>query len=329
MATDITGTGNYWLFSSDGITLLPGDLELNSTGNIRGENGINIEVNLSDSTLRRWQFSEGGDLIFPDNTVQTTAYTGGVVIPAASNSVFSLGTDFTGTIVGDFGNGTGYIRVESNTGAPNFSPAPISTEFYNFLSTITAGTEFTVHTVVDGTTYNTVVSFTEFSGGNPVAPNRNDLYYTFVSGDTLPFSYDATALTLTFEGSAFSFTTSAVTFPDGTVQTTAYTGSTVIQGEYIYEFDGVNTDLTITNLNCNLLFCTVATGYSGSATHNVNLPNGTPGQRLVIINTSTNCTLTIPGFIDPWSITETSGPAEFIYTSTLGWYPMYGIDTGL
>jgi hypothetical protein len=76
MATDITGTGNYWLFSSDGITSLPGDLELNSTGNIRSENAINIEVNLSDSTLRRWRFGEDGELTFPDNTVQTTAYTG-------------------------------------------------------------------------------------------------------------------------------------------------------------------------------------------------------------------------------------------------------------
>jgi hypothetical protein len=217
---EIGANGSTWTFGTDGNLTVPGD--------ILSEGNINIDINLSDSTLRRWTFSEGGDLTFPDNTVQTTAYTGGVVIPAASNSVFALGTDFTGTIIGDYGNGTGYIRVESNTGAPNFTPSPISTQFYNFLATLTAGTEFTVNTVVDGTTYNTVVSFTEFSGGDPVAPNRNDLYYTFVSGDTLPFSYNATALTLTFGGSTFSFTTSAVTFPDGTIQTTAYPGVTTV-----------------------------------------------------------------------------------------------------
>jgi hypothetical protein len=33
---------------------------------------------------------------------------------------------------------------------------------------------------------------------------------------------------LTFEGSTFSFTTSAVTFPDGTIQTTAYPGVTTV-----------------------------------------------------------------------------------------------------
>jgi hypothetical protein len=65
-----------WRFGADGITSLPGDLELNSTGNIRSENAINIDINLSDSTLRRWRFGEDGDLTFPDNTVQTTAYTG-------------------------------------------------------------------------------------------------------------------------------------------------------------------------------------------------------------------------------------------------------------
>jgi hypothetical protein len=217
---EVSANGSVWEFGTDGALTIPGD--------IRSENAINIDINLSDSTLRRWTFSEGGNLTFPDNTVQTTAYTGGVVIPAASNLEFALGTDFTQTIIGDYGDGTGYIRVESNTGAPNFTPSPIGTEFYNFLATLTAGTEFTVNTVVDGTTYNTVVSFTQFAGGNPVAPNRNDLYYTFVSGDTLPFSYNATALTLTFEGSTFSFTTSAVTFPDGTIQTTAYPGVTTV-----------------------------------------------------------------------------------------------------
>ena len=102
-----------------------------------------------------------------------------------------------------------------------------------------------------------------------------------------------------------------------------------IQGEYIHEFDGVNTDLTIANVNFNLLFCKVANAYSGSATHNVNLPAGTLGQRLVVINVSTNCTLTISGFSEGIaSVTNTSGPAEFIYTSNEGWFPMYGTYTG-
>jgi hypothetical protein len=93
------------------------------------------------------------------------------------------------------------------------------------------------------------------------------------------------------------------------------------QGEYIYDFDGINTDLTITNLNFNLLFCQPALGYLGSDTHNVNLPNGTPGQRLVIVNISTYCTLTVNNGLQ---ITALSSPAEFIYTSFDGWKAMYG-----
>jgi hypothetical protein len=281
-----------WTFANDGILTIPGD--------IRSENAINIDINLSDSTLRRWTFSEGGDLTFPDNTVQTTAYTGGVVIPAASNLEFALGTDFTGTIIGDFGDGTGYIRVESNTGEPFFTPSPIGTEFYNFLATLTAGTEFTVNTVVDGTTYNTVVSFTQFSGGNPVAPNRNDLYYTFVSGDTLPFSYNATALTLTFEGSTFSFTTSAVTFPDNTVQTTAY-----LSGQQTILVDAVSalgTEIDLNSLTGTVMLILPADGYTTTGdTHTVNLPildSISLGTRITVINRY-NGVVTVNGWLGP------------------------------
>ena len=132
----------------------------------------------------------------------------------------------------------------------------------------------------------------------------------------------STTQTWTFTNSGSLTLAGNITFPDNTVQTTAYTGSTVIQGEYIYEFNGVNTDLTITNLNFNLLYCRAAVGYSGSDTHNVNLPAGTPGQRLVIVNISTYCTLTVNGALQ---VTVGSGPAEFIYSPTEGsWIALYG-----
>jgi hypothetical protein len=59
---------NIWTFSPDGSLTLPGD--------IKSESAINIDINLSDSTLRRWRFGEDGDLTFPDATTQTTAFTG-------------------------------------------------------------------------------------------------------------------------------------------------------------------------------------------------------------------------------------------------------------
>ena len=57
-----------WIFGSDGSLQIPGD--------ITSEGNINIEINLSDSTLRRWQFGEDGNLTFPDASVQTTAWAG-------------------------------------------------------------------------------------------------------------------------------------------------------------------------------------------------------------------------------------------------------------
>jgi hypothetical protein len=49
---------------------------LTISGDIRSENNINIEINLADSTLQRWQFGEDGSLTFPDGTSQTTAWLG-------------------------------------------------------------------------------------------------------------------------------------------------------------------------------------------------------------------------------------------------------------
>jgi hypothetical protein len=102
---------------------------------------------------------------------------------------------------------------------------------------------------------------------------------------------------------------------------------TVVTGQEIYEFDGVNTTLTITNVTFNLLFCTVAGGYSGSDGHTILLPAGTAGQRLVIVSNSSNCTLTVDGAIDGAVNVAPEGTAELIYIVSAGvtsWWPLYG-----
>jgi hypothetical protein len=62
-------TNRVWEFDTAGDLTIP--------GNIRSEGNIDIEINLSDSTQRRWSFGEDGGLAFPDASVQTTAYPGG------------------------------------------------------------------------------------------------------------------------------------------------------------------------------------------------------------------------------------------------------------
>ncbi len=66
--TDYSNIGHEWTFDPSGALTIPGD--------IRSESAINIDINLSDSTLRRWTFGEDGDLKFPDATAQSTAFTG-------------------------------------------------------------------------------------------------------------------------------------------------------------------------------------------------------------------------------------------------------------
>jgi hypothetical protein len=54
----VPGATEYtWAFGTDGSLQIPGD--------IRSEGAVNIDINLSDSTLRRWRFSEDGDLTLP------------------------------------------------------------------------------------------------------------------------------------------------------------------------------------------------------------------------------------------------------------------------
>ena len=52
---------------------------LTSVSNIQSESDVSIQVNLTDSTLRRWQFGEDGNLTFPDGTNQSTAYQTSIV----------------------------------------------------------------------------------------------------------------------------------------------------------------------------------------------------------------------------------------------------------
>jgi hypothetical protein len=51
------GLNTIFRFDSDGSLTLPGD--------IKSESAINIDINLTDSTLRRWTFGEDGDLTLP------------------------------------------------------------------------------------------------------------------------------------------------------------------------------------------------------------------------------------------------------------------------
>ena len=126
------GGSKTWTFGDNGSLTLPGD--------IRSEGNINIDINLSDSTLRRWQFGEDGILTLPGGKVSILASTSYGSIQGSANTpiiVYSGGstgqaslqwtnanpennvaaTAFSGVIVGSGADGAGDVKII--TGAYN------------------------------------------------------------------------------------------------------------------------------------------------------------------------------------------------------------------
>jgi hypothetical protein len=127
------GSNTIFRFDSDGSLTLPGD--------IKSESAINIDVNLTDSTLRRWRFGEDGDLTFPDNTVQTTAFTGTGDIT------------FNGrTISASSGTGSDFIKIDDDLTIAgndlNLSASNGESRIYFYNGTnVAAGAQLTIQTV--------------------------------------------------------------------------------------------------------------------------------------------------------------------------------------
>jgi len=118
----ITGTGGG---GGGGSTLVNGAFEvsLGATGNltipgdILSENEINIDLNLADSTLRRWTFGQDGELLTPGN-INTTATTFTLANTVATTVNFA-GAATTLTIANGLTSTTAQavsIATGSNTG---------------------------------------------------------------------------------------------------------------------------------------------------------------------------------------------------------------------
>jgi hypothetical protein len=81
--------GAVWGFSPDGTTSIPGD--------IKSDGNINIDINLSDSTLRRWSFGEDGDLTLPSGTITSVSGVSGLRLvnyDYAAELIWQNGNDF-------------------------------------------------------------------------------------------------------------------------------------------------------------------------------------------------------------------------------------------
>jgi hypothetical protein len=76
-----------WTFDNTGTLTLPDDSGIKSSTN------IDITIDTPDSSTFNWRFGADGDLTFPDNTVQTTAYTGSTLTTVAKTGIaYNTGT---------------------------------------------------------------------------------------------------------------------------------------------------------------------------------------------------------------------------------------------
>jgi len=139
--TDDDNNSYTWAFNPNGSLTIPGD--------IKSETAINIDINLSDSTLRRWQFGEDGHLTFPDGTSQSTAFTSG----GTSDGFAYIST--LNAFSGDFLVGTEQLVLVYNNGVANRTITLPTTPTNGQTITIKKTAAFTAWTVViDGNSRN-------------------------------------------------------------------------------------------------------------------------------------------------------------------------------
>jgi hypothetical protein len=183
--------GQSWNFGIDGSLTIPGDIKSNSN--------INIDINLSDSTLRRWQFGEDGALTLPSvGKINNGAYDW--TFGSTGNTTFP-----TGLVLG----------APRGPNTVNFT-CSVDKEFQIETGTASAGRLWQFGTT--GTT--------TFPSG--LTLHRLSSSYSNITAD---LDKNLQVATQTSGGrKEWSFgTDGALTFPDATVQTTAWKG---IPGPY-------------------------------------------------------------------------------------------------
>ena len=207
--------GAAWTFGTDGSLQIPGD--------IRSEGNINIEINLADSTLRRWQFGEDGKLTFPDGT----NYAGkDITLPQTYGGVASkVSWNFSDIV---FGNSTTFLEwnlLSTDMGEFLIGTTNIANPFYFSFD----GTGQTLGTIDNGGIVGGgKLTFGSTAGSNAGDVNAIELKAT--NGDVYLTSTESVKITVDASDSSARVwlfdPTGNLTFPDATVQTTAYRGLT-------------------------------------------------------------------------------------------------------
>ena len=137
----VMANDNSWTFGTDGSLTIPGD--------IRSEGNINIEINLSDSTLRRWQFGEDGELTLPEDAVVKTT-SGHLTIKGQNNVYIDSATN--GQIEIGRSSGVGAVSLGSKSRGTNVvvDDLQVANGVYEFFSSLADATGVVTHNCANG-----------------------------------------------------------------------------------------------------------------------------------------------------------------------------------
>jgi hypothetical protein len=118
-------------------------------GDIRSDSNINIDINLSDSTLRRWQFGEDGELTLPEDAVVKTT-SGHLTIKGQNNVYIDSATN--GQIEIGRSSGVGAVVLGSKSRGTNVvvDDLQVAAGVYEFFSSLADATGVVTHNCANG-----------------------------------------------------------------------------------------------------------------------------------------------------------------------------------
>ena len=305
-----------------GIMIGPGDVtgstvdDFSATGPAPTGTNITLAIN-SATSIHQWIFDRNGGLTFPDNTKQTTAYTGGA--GGTSNSFGTIAVSGQSNVVADSATDTLTLIAGTNV--------TITTNATTDSITINAsggGGFATTSTLVNGTS-----TVTLSSTGTLTLPVSGDIVRNGVSvlgggGTTLPSQSGNSGKYLTTNGSSLSWATVAGGGFSRSVSTGTTTGipngstnNITITGFKSYSLLSVQTSAAA----WVRLYTTSAARSSDSSRSQGTDP--TPGAGVIaeIITTGTQIQLITPGVI---GFNNDDPPATTIYAAVANLSGGYG-----
>ena len=219
-------TVKLWKFDETGALTIPGD--------IRSEGNINIEINLSDSTLRRWQFGEDGILTLPSvGKISNGAYdwtfgsTGITTFPGVINA-----GNINNLVVNEVGGGTSLtagsqVQIGNSAGIAG-AGVLIKNAVTNTLGGETSLEQGSKIQMDNGIVSLSGYDYNSLGGGEGlefqmVVEVENNYPNKVVRIGTRIINTGVEPPTNVFQGVTIS-QYGELTFPDDTVQTTAWTG---------------------------------------------------------------------------------------------------------